>query len=683
MSYITSVLSVASNTRMASATVEAGDLTFVESNHGHIKITASIMGRLAGTYSIECDVTNPNGYIPACYLSINDGITAGGNAYPYYSFRGGLIDPSGDLVCSNVVNNNWNTSTISGFGPVNSVFSNILWSWGAVNINAGDETSTSVQISIEADFPIYASSLVDNMGYNWPYSNFKTMVSITEARDYALEVSEQGSYDNLNKAINFVSADLNSIPSNQVYTIRCHLKQNGVVMPGTSKAVDFKIQPDAKIWAVWDNRLSGDASPNFIVHINKSPWLQKNAYAPDDAYVETSTLDPNYWFGDPWQDLQTGFSYVPWCSTNIPYFATDAEGDAYGRGEIGIDRAINGGDTSFAISTIGGDLSSMDIPEIDLSISGVGCNAYALSKAQIIDLMSNYLYTTNQTLIDDIKDGLWYWGNNPIDFFIDCYYVPFDISNFYTVNNTEMKFGSYVFTGSSFPGITETAGDRLELFSLSFEGVYHDWRDYTQFDYDLYLPFVGFTKLDPQKYVNRLVKCEMSFDLTTHNVRYYLYADNIVVDRVDGSVGVNTPLMATDMVNKAKNDRQAVQGAVTGALSTAGALVTGNVSGAISGIVNSMSSIENLQNKATESIEGGFSSAMNIYDIRYAYLKITERQLLIPETLTDLYNNPSYYVGTLGSLSGYCEIEDIQLKSNCTEYEYNEIKQLLKEGVIF
>lgn len=649
---------------------------YVDGNVGHITATASWTGgrRGTGNATFSETLTNPNGNLPALCLMFNDNSQGWSSPNAYWSC--GFNQAGGSLVESNKSYNNWDATTIGTTPPF--LISNIwayLSDWSLSYPNQDFQCT----IHISADFPIFLCPYNTFTAPGFGFGKIHIPDDVT-AETYANEVMN-GDLTNIGQAINFVTG-INLVPSNQVYTIRCHLKKNGVVQSATEKAVDFKIKPSARIWAVWDNRVQGDGSPNFIVHINESPWMQKNAYAPDSAYTETSTLDPDYWFGDPWQDLNTGDSYVPWCSTNIPYFASNEEGDAYGRGDIGIDMAINGGTTSFSTSTIGDNLSSTDIPTIDLSISGVGCNAYALSKAQMTDLMANYLYVTNQTLIDDIKNGLWYWGNNPIDFFIDCYYVPFDITDFYTTTNVAMKFGSYVFSGSSFPGITETDGSRLTLFTASFEGVYHDWRDYTQFDYELYLPFVGFTKLDPQKYVDRLVKCEMSFDLTTHNVRYYLYADGIVTDRIDGSVGVNIPLMASDMVNKAKNDRQAVQGAVSGALSTIGSAIKGDLGGGIGNIIKSMSSLENLNNRATESIEGGFSSAMNIYDIRYAYLKITERQTLIPNETNLLYNYPSYYMGPVGSLSGYCELVNIRFSSTATQPEIEEIELLLRNGVI-
>lgn len=591
----------------------------------------------------------------------------GDNIYGYLNFT---------LSASTGINTG--ISSITQISDTGSVFTPGITTVSLTGTKIG-EKPLDLNVTINSEIPIFLPSYTPDIPIGLGSAEKFSSVS---AADSKVTNCVSGDMSDIEDAVNFQNV-VDTAPVNQVYTIRCHLKENGNVLAGTSKAYDFRIPEGARIWGVYTPRLNGDGSPNWILHTTAPSWLQKSAYAPDSAYTETSVLDTEYWYGEPWQNYETGDSYVPWCSTNIPWTTSEAKGEAYGRGEIGIDEMDNGGSTSFAISTIGDDLSSTDIPEIDLAISGVGCNAYALSKADMVDLMSNYLYVTNPTLVQDIQNGLWYWGNNPIDFFIDCYYVPFDITDFYSVSSVEMKFGSYVFTGSSFSGITETEGSRKVVFETSFEGIYSDWRDYTQFEYDLYLPFVGFYKLDPQKYINRFVRCEMSFDLTTHNIRYYLYADGIVTDRVDGSVGVNIPLMASDMVNKAKNDREAMKGYAQGLIGVATAASTGNILGAVGSIVNGMSSIENLNNRATESVEGSFSSAMNIYDIRYAYIKITEKQLLIPDKVNTLYNYPSYYMGPMSSLSGYCEISNARFSSTATEPEIEEIHSLLRQGVIF
>lgn len=556
-------------------------------------------------------------------------------------------------------------------------------------------------ITIEADFPIFLPSVKNTMGsipisedwhnvcHAWDFYGWEDDGT---CNTYLTEISNHN-FTHISEAVNYYSVT-SEIPVNKVWSVRCNLKKNGSFVDGTNKAYDFRILPDARIWFVLTNRINGDDSANMILHINASPWLQKNAYAPDSTYAETSSLDSTYWFGT-WQDYDTGDSYTGICSTNIPIFDSDEKGNAYGNGEIGIDEALNGGDTSFSRSTIGDDLSESDIPTVNLAISGCGSYIYALSEAELKEVMGTYLYTTDNALQTHIQDGLWLWGNNPADFIIDCYYIPFSITDFYDTINANLKFGTYQIPDTSYPVLKEANGDRITLFNTTFEGIYGDWRDYTQFDYELYLPFVsGFVKLDAQKYLNKTVKCEMMFDVTTHNLRYYIFADGVITDRVDGSVGINMPLMATDTVNKAKADRNLKYGALTNTISGAASIGLGvtskDVGGGVSGIVSGISNIinaykmnEDTKQKAVQSVEGSFSSSMNIYDITYAYLRITERALVIPDKLNTLYGYPSYYMGKASALSGYCEISDVRLVGfTGTIEEANALKNDLKEGVI-
>ena len=104
---------------------------------------------------------------------------------------------------------------------------------------------------------------------------------------------------------------------------------------------------------------------------------------------------------------------------------------------------------------------------------------------------------------------------------------------------------------------------------------------------------------------------------------------------------------------------------------------------AASGATDLFSGIQQGFSYPKEIIRGDISSSMNIYDINYVYLKITEKQSIYPPEIRQIYNNPSFVCCKLSQLSGYCELQDVQLVSSCTEREYNEIIQLLKEGVIF
>lgn len=549
-------------------------------------------------------------------------------------------------------------------------------------------------ITISADFPIfidntqlysYDTEMSASSYYVVHHARIPRFLYTGESMQYLTEIAS-GNYANVNKAVNYYSI-ANTIPQDKTYFIRSSLKVNGT--PTTHKDYCFQILPDAKICLYQDDTVTGDGSPNLHLIISQYPCLVKGYSDPDSDYTESSNPDTEYWHSGYWRDIETGVNYTGVCSTNIPIFRGQENAQKYLDGELSESDALNGGSFANTDSTIGGELTSSDIPTVNLSASGVGCYTYAVSEAELKDIMANYLFTTDANLQQSIKDALWTWGNNPIDFMIDCYYVPFSITAFYDTINANLKFGTYQFPNTSYPAVKESNGNRLTLFNTTFEGVYGDWRDYTQFTYDLYLPFVGFFTLDNYKYLNHVVRCEMMFDLSTHNVRYYLFVDGIITDRVDGSVGVNIPLMATDTVNKAKHDRETKYGLVNDSLKLAGSvgqLAAGDIGGAVSGVNTVISGIkkyEDLQTKPTSSVEGSFSSSMNIYDISYAYLRITEKQLILPDKLNQLYNYPSYYMGSASQLSGYCEISDIRLNGfTGTVEEMEELKRDLMEGVI-
>ena len=633
-----------------------------------------------GYYRLKCHVNYNGDSIPSG--SISPDVKVYDDSFAEGRVRGGItVDVSGGTLVFDEVEYTTEYTSYNYGASASGV---------VMVISLNNENTLQPHIEIDCEYPLFMLDRVQNTyseslspAVYYTYSN-------TDFPTYATEISNDD-FTHINLAENYYNLT-DSIPANKTYFILSSLKVNGT--PTSSKGYCFQILPEAKICLYQDESATGDGSPNLHLIISAFPCMVKDYDDPDEDYSESSNPDTEYWHSGYWKDLETGVNYTGICSTNIPIFRGQENAQKYLNGELSETDALNGGSFSNTDSSIGDELTASDIPTISLATSGIGSFAYALSGAQLTEIMEDYLYTDDTNLQNTMKDALWAWGNNPIDFLIDCYYVPFSISHFYDTINANLKFGSYQFPNTSYPAIKETNGDRLVLFDTTFEGVYGDWRDFTQFNYDLFLPFIGFVPLDIQKYLNKKVRCEMMFDISTHNLRYYLFVDNKITDRFDGSVGINIPLMATDIVNKAKHDRDIQYGLVSDSLSAGtqigmavtsadfGGMATGLVGG-INTIVNGVKKYQELNNRATSGVHGSFSSSMNVYDISYAYLRITERQMILPSELNGVYNFPSYYIGTLNNLSGYCEIDDIQLKSNCSESEYNEIKTLLKGGVIF
>lgn len=553
----------------------------------------------------------------------------------------------------------------------------------------GTVSECNLDIYIKADFPIFCTDWALDTNIGATGDAYKcTSISDDNAR---VTNCVSGDMSDAEEAQNYATV-VNTIPRDKIYFIKNILKKNGTVV--SSKHYRFKVPPSGKLYFIANQHDNTGQTFNMSLYaygLGLPPtflWqVGGSGTSWTTAHLLTTELS-RYYYGE-WTDYSNGDYYktvgtAPAGYTNIPIFADEDTADKYIDGLIGEDAAINSGDLGYdGKITTGDDLSSSDIPSPVIAGSGAGVNVWLLDKGNLNAIFAN-LYDDTQTVIDDIKDGTWLWGNNPIDVIVSIYYVPFDVSNFYDTRTERVWLGHYD-TGLDYTQAKETksSGQRITLVNQTIDQVYGDWRDLDFFKYELFLPYIGFVPLDPQIYVGHTLTIELAFDVMTHNIRYYLFSDGIVTDRVDGSVGYAIPVTGTDMVNKANQNISGIVNTVKGGAELIGGVATGNLGMGATGALDTFNGIRNMMSYPKEIIRGDISASMNIFDINYAYLKITEKQSIYPSAIRRVYNNPSYVCCKLSDLLGYCELQDVQLTSSCTKQEYDEIIQLLKEGVIF
>lgn len=543
----------------------------------------------------------------------------------------------------------------------------------------GNVSGLNLDITIDADFPIFASDwqLAPARSHQMGDAYYNADISGDNNR---IINCISGDMSDASDAVNYTNM-ADTIPRNKIYYINNRLKKNGVIIE--TKRNEFQIAPDGRIWLVAPQHSSTGQSYNMTLYMQGTGLTFKHR-TPGTPWTVKHLLTPTlskYYYGE-WTDYDNGDFYNTINNTNIPIFEDSETGDRYGDGLIGEDMALNAGELEDRRSTSGTDLESTDIPNITVRASGIGCNVWALDRGNINSIMS-ILFDDDQTIIDDIKKGTWLWGNNPADFIISCYFVPFNVSDFYTTTTERVYLGFYD-TKLDYTRVKESksSGQRITLVNTTIDSVYGDWRDYTNFKYEIYLPYVGFYPLDVMSYLNKTLTVEMGFDIMTHNIRYYLFANGKIVDRVDGSVGYDIPLMATDQVNKAKSDLAGITNVVKGGVELAGGVATGNIGMLAKGSMDTFKGVQSGFAYPKQEIVGNVSSSMNIYDINYAYLKITEKDTLKPDQLNTIYNYPSYFIGSVSELSGYTIIDDLQFSCTGSSEEINEILSLLRGGVI-
>lgn len=328
---------------------------------------------------------------------------------------------------------------------------------------------------------------------------------------------------------------------------------------------------------------------------------------------------------------------------------------------------------------------------------------YQLSKANLVTL-GQAIFDTSESIGDMIKDALSCYGDSPINAIVSVYHTPIDISAMCQLSNDSLiKLGLYNLTCEGAQTVLRY-GKIMTLGSIVVNPFYNDFRDYTNFRFELHLPFSAPIALDAKEIMNKTLSIKCTCDAYAMQLRYYVCIDGIVDRAIDCSFGHQIAIMGNDFAGKAKEVRQELI-SVAG---TAIGLATGTVStqsidnsnqwkagaqeltqqtdvnvGAVAGsAIGQMASLNNTLTEPKKTMVGTFASGCAESDVLYPYLSITETASIKPDNLESTFGRPTNYIGKLGNLSGFTCCELVKLQSDCLDSERTELEQLLRGGVI-
>lgn len=385
-------------------------------------------------------------------------------------------------------------------------------------------------------------------------------------------------------------------------------------------------------------------------------------------------------------------------STNIPVFFKDGDIDKFFNNEIDEDSAINSDDLHVDSNPNGnGDKITSELNEINT----------ANNLSQILELSTSFLsefstFLSNDTELESVLGGLKLRGNNPISFIVDLFALPFSIDYFVTKQSeNRMFFGSYDKTfNNSFNKIVRT-NILKNVFNTFISPTYNDWRDYMCNVY-IYLPYVNIQPLDINEIMNKNLSCKVGVDVTTGSIKYYLFANGVMIKTIEGNVRQNLPMSATDYygasMNKIGGASQVLSGAIS--VSSIGASFGSkainnrqlakkgletqennlNIGGIMGGVNNMFNGFNEIVKDPPKSVSGNYSSSSAFFDEINAYLIFERMNILYPQAITNKYNLPSNYYGKLGACHGYTEINNIDLIIDCDETIKENILAILNSG---
>lgn len=291
-------------------------------------------------------------------------------------------------------------------------------------------------------------------------------------------------------------------------------------------------------------------------------------------------------------------------------------------------------------------------------------NAYLLTQQNVNDFHA-YLYSTD--FLDNVKKLM----NDPIDYILAFMLAPYTPD---TSAATNIMIGG---TNSEVAATRISSGYKtLDCGTITlseFWGKFYDYNPYTKVQ--IYLPFIGMRPLDVDDVMAGDVNLKYRIDVLTgacvatisvNNSR----GENGAVYSFNGNCHSHIPVSG-------KNYLETVTNVISAGVGMAGSIASGNALGVATGAINVMRS-------AKEQLEhaGELTGVAGLLANYTPFLMVSRPS----QSLAANYNHYKGFISNvtraLGDLSGFTQVAElVQTNIHCTLDEFDEINELLKEGV--
>ena len=212
----------------------------------------------------------------------------------------------------------------------------------------------------------------------------------------------------------------------------------------------------------------------------------------------------------------------------------------------------------------------------------------------------------------------------------------------------------------------------------------------------VYLPYVGWEKLQIEDYIGKTVNIRYFIDIYTRSGVCVLVADGALQDYFPVScIGVELPITGQNLSRYANDTLNAllgmgagvIGGAVAGSMipgvgtafgAATGALVSGGIAvgkGTFDIAQKGKPKDHNLQ-------KGSFSANTGCYMPQYVIFRFDVHDIIEPDKLNEIYGKPSSYSGPISNLNGFVKAETMKLNtSGMSDSIINEVTGLLNSGI--
>lgn len=337
---------------------------------------------------------------------------------------------------------------------------------------------------------------------------------------------------------------------------------------------------------------------------------------------------------------------------------------------------------------------------------------YVLS-GSFVELLGEQLYNITYTLTDQDQDYTElenkikseFLVTNPIDCIIDLRRYPMQIPS--EPDLVHLMLGRYD-TGLNVYELARPCQTYLfELLSPIYPLFGDSFLDYSPWtSFELYVPFCGTVRLNPEDILGNRLAVQLVVDFTTGTCTGFIQSDNLVIETVTGTLGIDIPVSGIQAVTTASQLNNAIlnkKEAKTSQIFQALNIVKGasNPIGYIEGIIQKGTETQradyNLQHTEAPVHVIGTSSPLTSWAIDLncrliCYYPTSEEMFYIQnhvpklsEAMLERYGHIEGFatveVNAIGSHTGLIIATDVNTQGiSCTDEEREMIKSALSEG---
>lgn len=306
-------------------------------------------------------------------------------------------------------------------------------------------------------------------------------------------------------------------------------------------------------------------------------------------------------------------------------------------------------------------------PSAGVNGSGLLTTIYRLTEQQA-KALGRFLWS------GDIFQKIKALNTSPISNIVGLYYMPIFISGIESIINigdVDTNINADEISGST---------PLYELGSVEYKGRYQNFVDYEPYtNAHIFLPFVGFVRLNPVYFTNKTLKVVYAYDLVCGLCNAMLFADNVYVESHQGNCGIEIPL-------EASNRAQVAIGLASGLFHTALSLATTEGLSAITAVAAGTSVFDSIMSAAdsfSSQRQGNYSPATAWCETRQCFLVIESPDASYTATFNHDFGRPCMASHNISQLSGFTVVDaNVDLKGfdGATQEEINMIKDLLSTG---